>query len=78
MVGFPNLCSDGGDFSIYSPLIEDVAVATSADQFAWTCGYYAQYEWDGSGDLWFEVGSDNAVTTAISAIALATVGSLLF
>jgi len=78
MVGFPNLCSYTDWLAIYTPVIEGNLWATSADQFAWTCGYYVQYEWNGNGDVWFEVASENAVTTAISAIALATVGSLLF
>jgi len=82
MVGFPNLCSYVDWLGISTPFsalgLEETIIATSADQWAWTCGYYVTYEWNGEDDGWFIIAADNAVSTAISAIALATVGSLLF
>jgi len=78
MVGFPNACSYVSWLGIPSTFEEDAVVKTSGDQFAFTCGYYVTYEWAGSGDLWFEVASMNALAKTVGAISFATMGSLLF
>jgi len=77
MIGFPNACSYVNWLGISSTFTEGDVVATTGDQFAWTCGYYVTYEWDGYGDLWFEVSTMGAAHIA-GAISLATIGSLLF
>lgn len=78
MIGFPGLCSYTDWLAISTPVVEATVWATTGDQFAWTCGYYVEIEWNGNDDVWLEVASMNAVAKAFSAIALATMGALLF
>jgi len=77
MQGFPNACGYTDWIALSYPLLEDIKVATSGDEFAWTCGYYVEYEWNGEGDVYFEVESNNAILKAISAFAFLAIGSLL-
>jgi len=49
MTGFPGACTYVDSIAIAYPLIDDVDYGTSGDQFAMTCGYYAEYEWSGEG-----------------------------
>jgi len=77
MIGFPGLCSYTDWLAISTPVVQGQVWATTGDQFAWTCGYYVEYEWNGNDDVYFEVLSMNAVTKAISTLALAT-AALLF
>lgn len=76
MVGFPNACTYTDWIAISYPLVEDVIYATTGDMFAMTCGYYAEYTWNGYGDVYFEIDSDNAILKAISSFAIIAVGSL--
>jgi len=76
MTGFPNMCSYVDWSAIDYPLIEDVDVATTGDQFAWTCGYYVQYEWSGYDDVYFEIDSMNSIARTVSAFALVAVSAL--
>jgi hypothetical protein len=41
MVGFPNACTYTDWIAISTPVVSDTVWATTGDQFAWTCGYYA-------------------------------------
>ena len=61
MVGFPDACDYNADIAIPSPIFEDTVFATSADQFAWTCGWYVTYEWGGADDVFFVIYSANSV-----------------
>jgi len=77
MVGFPNMCTYTDWIAISYPLIEGVTYATTGDMFAMTCGYYTEYNWDGYGDVYFEIDSDNAVIRALSTFALIAIGTLV-
>lgn len=46
-------------------------VATTGDEFAWTCGYYVEYEWSGYHDVYFEIDTLNAMRNAVSALVIA-------
>jgi len=76
MIGFPGMCTYTDWAAIDYPLIEDVDVATTGDQFAMTCGYYVQYEWSGYDDVYFEIDSMNAIARTVSAFALVAVSAL--
>jgi len=78
MVGFPgpSMCSYSDWLSISMELVSDTPYATSADQFAWTCGYLVEYEWNGADDVYFEIVSMNAVSKAFSVLSLAIFASL--
>jgi hypothetical protein len=54
------------DYVLYS----GVEYATSSDQFATTCGYYTQYEWQGQASVYFEV-KTNAATQATGGVGVA-------
>jgi len=71
MIGFPGLCSYSDGIAISSDVTEGVKVATTGDEFAWTCGYYVEYEWSGLDDVYFEVDTLNAVRNAVSAMVVA-------
>jgi hypothetical protein len=77
MVGFPNMCTYTDWIAISYPLVEDITYATTGDMFAMTCGYYVEYTWDGDGDVYFEIDSDNAVLRAVSAFAFLAIGALV-
>jgi len=77
MIGFPGVCSWSSILAVQYPLAEGVFVGTTGDVFAGTCGYYTEYEWSGMGDVFYQIHSNNALASAISAFALAMVGSLL-
>jgi len=78
MSGFPGAttCNWADWASIEKSLKEDTNYATSADEFAWTCGYYVEYEWNGEGDVYFEIDSNNALVKTMSAIAMAALATL--
>lgn len=78
MTGFPGMCSYVDWMAISYPLIVDVVYATTGDQFAMTCGYWTEYEWNGDDDVYFEIASMNAIVKTASAFALAAVGALFF
>jgi len=78
MIGFPNLCSYSDGMSMAVPFIESIDVATTGDQFAWTCGYYTQYDWSGYGDVFFEVHSMNAIVSTVTAFVGLTVAALFY
>jgi hypothetical protein len=63
MIGFPGKgwCSYSDWASILTPIAQSTEYATIADQFAWTCGYYVEYEWNGNGEIYWEINSMNAV-----------------
>lgn len=81
MGGFPGSCSDPSDdatgTSDETNWEAGDKIATSGNEFAWTCGYYVEYEWDGNGDVYFEINSNNAIYRAASAIGLLAIGALL-
>ena len=77
MMGFPGSCSYTDWAAIDHELFMDVVYATTGDQFAMTCGYYAEYEWNGYQEVFFEVDSMNALTNALSAFALIATSALL-
>lgn len=80
LIGFPgpDMCSYTDWLSISTELPSESPIATSADQFAFTCGYYAQYEWIGDDDVYFEIVSMNAVINVFSVLSLASLTSFLF
>jgi hypothetical protein len=78
MIGFPGACTYTDWLAISTPVIEGTIWATTGDQFAWTCGYWVEYEWDGYDDATFEIASMNAVVKAVSALGLAAFTSILF
>ena len=77
MTGFPNACTYVDWSAIDYPLVEDVDVATTGDQFAWTCGYYTEYEWSGYESVYFEIASMNALAKTVTTFALVAVTALL-
>lgn len=80
MIGFPgkDMCTYTDWIAISYPLIEDVKTSTSGNEFAMTCGYYVEYEWNGYDDVYFEVDLNNSVVKTISAFAFVALGALFF
>lgn len=71
MIGFPDLCTYSDALAISTFGLEDTVYATTGDQFAWTCGYYTTFEWNGDDDVEFQVHSMNAISNTLSALTLA-------
>jgi len=78
MSGFPGSCTYTSDSSaVGNPLDAGTKIATSGNEFAWNCGYYVEYEWNGNGDVYFQINSNNAIMRAASAIGLLAIGTLI-
>jgi hypothetical protein len=76
MIGFPGACSYSDGLAIGSTITSDTVWATTGDQFAWTCGYYVTYEWQGYDNVYFELHTNNAMKAFISALSLTILSSI--
>jgi hypothetical protein len=76
MVGFPNACTYTDWIARSTPVVVDTVWATTGDQFAWTCGYYAEYEWSGSSMVYFEISTNSALNLLASSVVLTVISAL--
>jgi len=76
MTGFPGLCTYTDWSAFDRTLKEGHNVAVFSDEFAWFCGWYAEYEWSGTGDVFFEIHSMDAVAKAATSFALVALSAL--
>jgi len=60
-----------------SPFLQDNVVPTWGDGSGLYCGYKVNFDWEGDGDVWFEIHSNNALVKAASAFFLVALGALL-
>jgi hypothetical protein len=77
MVGFPGACTYTDWIAMSMEVTEDEHISTTGDEFAWTCGYYVEYDWDGEDEVYFEIETDNAITRAVSALAFVALSAFL-
>lgn len=70
MIGFPDACSYTDWLAIKTPVDVQTIMATTGDQFAWTCGFYVTIEWTGKDDVYFEIYTGNALNMLVSSLVL--------
>lgn len=61
MFGIPGSCDFYPEVAVsWEPAVGEL-VKTSGDDFAFTCGYYVEYEWNGQFDVFWKIKSNNAI-----------------
>jgi len=69
MAGIRKACRYDAWMAVDKTLVAGHVTHTNNDALNWHCGYYVQYEWDGTGAVNFHIASmDSIVNSAVSII----------